>query len=74
MTYIKFKNKVGRIHSNGDSKLYSTKEWYINGEWVEDADMSLDFNDAMMDFGGWSLSDYENLTESEAMKLIKAIK
>ncbi len=45
-------------------------EFFIDGEWINDYDLSLNLSDATMDFGGYSVFDYEELTEEEAMRRI----
>lgn len=45
-------------------------EFYINGEWINDYDMSLHLSDATMDCCGYTFFDYEELTENEAMRRI----
>ena len=52
----------------------NAKEFYRgNGKWEEDDRMSLNLNDAMMDYGDWSPSDYDDLTEEQAMEWIKKV-
>ncbi|MDE5729488.1 MAG: hypothetical protein K2I20_04885, partial [Clostridia bacterium] len=46
-------------------------EFYIDGEWINDYNMSLSLSDATMNCCGYTFGDYEELTEEEAMRLIK---
>ena len=43
-------------------------EFYIDGKWINDYSMSLHLSDAIMNCCGYSFSDYEELTEDEAMR------
>lgn len=45
-------------------------EFYLNGEWINDYALSLSLSDATMCVGGYSMFDYEELTEEEAMRRI----
>jgi len=45
-------------------------EFYIDGEWINDYDLSLNLSDATMNVLGYSVFDYEELTEDEAMRRI----
>jgi len=45
-------------------------EFYLNGEWTNDYDLSLSLSDATMNVLGYSIFDYEELTEEEAMRRI----
>ncbi len=55
----------------GNSKCACNRfEFYINGEWINDYDLSLSLSDAVMDFGGYSIFDYEELSEDEVMRRI----
>ncbi len=45
-------------------------EFYIDGKWINDYDLSLSLSDATMDVLGYSIFDYEELTENEAMRRI----
>ena len=48
-------------------------EFYLDGEWVNDWDLSLNLSDATMCVMGYSMFDYEELTEEEAMRRIAKI-
>lgn len=48
-------------------------EFFIDGKWINDWDLSLNLSDATMEFGGFSIFDYEELTEEEAMRRISEI-
>ena len=55
----------------GTNKCASNRfEFYINGEWINDYDLSLHLSDATMCVLGYSMFDYEELTEEEAMRRI----
>ncbi len=45
-------------------------EFYIDGEWKNAHDLSLSLSDATMNVLGYSIFDYEELTEDEAMRRI----
>ena len=62
------REKVGSSYSDG-----YRFEFYRNGEWVEGEPMSLSLSDAIMCYGGYSVFDYEELTEEEAMRRIAAM-
>ena len=66
-----------QTHSKGkdvNSECASNRfEFYINGEWINDYDMSLHLSDATMDCCGYTFFDYEELTEEEAMRRISEI-
>lgn len=44
-----------------------------NGVWLNDCNLSLSLSDATMDFDGFSVFDYEELTEEEAMRRVAEI-
>lgn len=67
--YYKFGNKIARLGK--DKTITSSKEFYKNGEWINDEVSDRHLTDAMMDYGDWSPSDYDDITEEEAMNLIK---
>ena len=67
--YFKFGDKIARLDK--DKVTTSSKEFYKNGEWVNDEVSNRNLTDAMMDYGDWSPSDYDEITEEEAMNLIK---
>lgn len=45
-------------------------EFFLDGEWINDYDLSLSLSDATMCVCGYSVFDYEELTEEEAMRRI----
>jgi hypothetical protein len=45
-------------------------EFYINGKRVKDENKTRDFNDATMDYGDYSVGDYEKKTYDEIKHLI----
>ena len=67
--YYKFDNEIARLGK--DKTITSSKEFYKNGEWINDKVLNRHLTDAMMDYGDWSPSDYDDITEEEAMNLIK---
>ncbi len=54
------------------SKLKPT-EFYENGKWVENETRALHLHDAMADYGDFSWSDYIDLTEEQAMEMMKEL-
>lgn len=46
-------------------------EWLVNGEWQEDTKRTLALNDAIMDYGDYSMSDQDHITTEIAEKLIE---
>ena len=55
----------------GNSYCASNRfEFYIDGKWINDYDLSLSLSDATMCVLGYSMFDYEVLTEEEAMRRI----
>ena len=61
----------GNVNYYLSSYNLATKEFYKNGEWINDKVLNRHLTDAMMDYGDWSPSDYDDITEEEAMNLIK---
>ena len=58
----------------GNSECASNRfEFYDNGEWINHYDLSLNLSDATMDFGDYSVFDYEEMTEDAAMRRVAAI-
>lgn len=54
-----------------DSSLgtLSDKEFYLDGEWKENQELSLNLNDALMDYSeDWNWTDYDELDEKEVIK------
>ncbi len=55
----------------GNSECASNRfEFYINGEWINDYDLSLSLSDATRGVCGCSFFEYEELTEEEALRRI----
>ncbi len=46
-------------------------EWLIDGEWTQDSRRTLALNDALMDYGDYSISDQDHITQEIAEKLIQ---
>ncbi|MDR2972456.1 MAG: hypothetical protein LBU83_11100 [Bacteroidales bacterium] len=59
-----------RLARSKDGSL-GNYEWLINGEWKEDTDRSLALNDARVDYGDYSVSDYDDITPEIAEELIQ---
>jgi hypothetical protein len=51
----------------------SLYEWFKNGDWVENKELSLALCDAQMDYGDYSVGDYEQISYDEAMEKIKQL-
>lgn len=68
--YYDFRGHLAR--GNADvldyDDLRTRFEFYEGGKWVKDEERSLHLSDAMMDYGDYSPSDYDEITEAEAMK------
>lgn len=47
--------------------------FYTDGKWINDHDLSLHLSDAIMNCCGYTVFDYEELTEEEAMRRIAEI-
>ncbi|MDE6442416.1 MAG: hypothetical protein K2L12_06690 [Clostridia bacterium] len=55
----------------GNNECASNRfEFYLNGEWINDYDLSLSLSDATRGCCGCSFFEYEELTEEEAMRRI----
>ncbi|MCI5797736.1 MAG: hypothetical protein MR024_03875 [Firmicutes bacterium] len=54
------------------SKLKPT-EFYENGKWIQNERRALHLHDAMMDYGDYSVLDYDDLTEEQAMEMMKEL-
>ena len=46
-------------------------EWLINGEWKEDKELTLALEDALMDYGDFSIGDQVYITPEMAEELVK---
>lgn len=73
--YYDFRGHVARGNANvlEYADLRSRFEFYKDGIWVQDANRSLHLSDAMMDYGEYSPSDYDEITEEQAQSLIAEI-
>ena len=69
--YYDFLNgNIAREDADTDACASNRFYFYRKGEWINDWDLSLSLSDATMDFGEFSVFDYEELTEEEAMRRI----
>lgn len=69
--YYDFRNgRIAREKSGNKRFARERFEFYIFGEWMPNEHLSLCLSDAIMDFGDYSVFDYEELTEDEAMRRI----
>lgn len=64
----KAEGEYWRVHPTTRFEFYAG-----GGKWVKDETRSLHLSDAMMDYGDYSTSDYDDLTEDEAMRRIAEI-
>lgn len=46
-------------------------EWFVNGEWQEDSRRTLALEDALMDYGDYSIADQDRITSEIAETLIQ---
>lgn len=46
-------------------------EWFINGNWSENARMTLNLMDAINGYGDYSIGDQDQITEETAEELIR---
>jgi len=46
-------------------------EWFVNGEWKEDHQMTKALEDALMDYGDYSIMDQDRITPEMAQELIQ---
>lgn len=46
-------------------------EWLVNGEWQEDSRRTLALEDALMDYGDYSIADQDRITSEIAETLIQ---
>jgi hypothetical protein len=58
-------------HRLARGKALSKFEWLVNGEWEENAQMTLSLNDAIMDYGDYSVSDQDHIKPEIAEELIQ---
>ncbi len=71
--YLYYDYHNGHIarEERGNSKCAANRfEFYIDGEWINDYGLSLSLSDAVHDFGGYSIFDYDEISEEEAMRRI----
>lgn len=74
--YYDFRGRIarGNVDVLDYDDLRTRFEFYAGGgKWVKDEERSLHLSDAMMDYGDYSTSDYDDLTEDEAMRRIVEI-
>lgn len=67
--YYDFRGHLAREKAEGEYWRVHPRtrfEFYEGGKWVKDEERSLHLSDAMMDYGDYSTSDYDDLTEDEA--------
>ena len=46
-------------------------EWFVNGEWKEDSQRTLALEDALNDYGDYSIGDQDQITQEMASALIQ---
>lgn len=46
-------------------------EWLVNGEWKEDSQKTLALQDALHDYGDYSIGDQDQITEEMAKERIR---
>ena len=66
--YLFMGHRLARIASDIGLGSY---EWFLNGEWVENAQLSLALNDARMDYGDYSIGDQDHIKLEIAEELIQ---
>ncbi len=70
--YFKFGKDIARLEK--DKGCTYSKEFYRNGQWVKDEKRNKDLTDAMMNYGDYSVDDFDQLSEEEAMEYIRELK
>ena len=75
--YYDFRGRLAREKDEGEYwRVHPQQrfEFYTgDGKWIKDEERSLHLSDAMMDYGDYSTSDYDDLTEDKAMRRIAEI-
>ena len=73
--YYDFRGRLarGNVDIMDYDDLRTRFEFYDGGTWAKDEERSLHLSDAMMDYGGYSPSDYEDLTVEQAMQMIEKL-
>ena len=74
--YYDFRGNLAREENSPEhwrAHPRSRFEFYKDGSWVKDENRSLHLSDAMMDYGEYSPSDYDDLTEEQAQQLMTEI-
>lgn len=74
--YYDFRGRIARGNAEvlDYDDLRTRFEFYAgDGKWVKDEMRSLHLSDAMMDYGDYSVFDYDDLTEEDAKKRIAEI-
>ena len=46
-------------------------EWFVNGEWIDDQEWTLALEDALIDYGAFSVMDADRISLEMAEKLIQ---
>lgn len=46
-------------------------EWLVNGEWIENSQSTLALEDALHDYGDYSIMDQDHITQEMAEELIQ---
>ena len=59
---------VARLQNGCDT--LDPKEFYDDGAWKYDDELNLKLNDSIMDYGDYSVFDYDEITEKEAFEKI----
>lgn len=58
-------------HRLGRRSTLSKCEWLVNGEWQEDSQKTLALQDALHDYGDYSIGDLDRITQEMAQELIR---
>ena len=64
---------IAREEYGNDKCVANAFDCYIDGEWINDYTLSLHLSDAIRNCCGYTFSDYEEITEEEAMRRIAEI-
>ena len=57
-----------------DRNCLEPKEFFMGSSWRYDDRLNLELNDGMMDYGDSSVFDYDEISEEEALKILKQAK
>lgn len=66
MEYYLFMN-----HRLARRSTTSKCEWLVNGEWIEDSQKTMALQDALHDYGDYSIGDQDQITQEMAQELIQ---